>query len=143
MQSQPTEVQQHESVSNLTSQSTCAHHGLRNDLEPSSSPSLQREAGEDSVQHEGGDTDALSVSSGGSGRGRKTNIRRLNSHDRSSQGVSPGSRIDEYERSHLSTSKRGDSVSFQIVPSINGARRHISVEQFPNGKPPVHSNALF
>jgi hypothetical protein len=95
------------------------------------------------VHHEGVDTDALSVSSGGSGRGRKTNIRRLNSHDRSSQGGSPGSRIDEYERSHLPSSKKGDGVFFQVVPSINGARRHISVEQFPNGKPPVYSDALF
>lgn len=132
MQSQPTEIQKNEPDS-LTPQSvSSARYGLRNDLEPSSSPSPSREAGEDATQ-QGGDTDTLSVSSAGSGRGRKSNVRRLKSHDSSSHGGSPVNRIEEYERSYLST-KKDDGVSFQVIPSVKGVRRHISVEQFPNGK---------
>jgi hypothetical protein len=132
MPSQPTEVSQ-KTVEHLISQSTSsAQHGLLNDLEPSSSPSPRREAGEDSPQ-QGGDADVVSVSSGGSGRGRKPNIRRLKSRDRSSQGGSPVNRIEEYERSHLSSLRKGDGVSFQVIPSLKDVQNRISIDQFPNG----------
>ena len=134
MQPQLTELPQIESVDNLFSQSIfSAQHGLRIGLEPSSSPSSRREAGEDSPQ-QGNDADAVSVSSGGSGRGRKANLRRLNSNDRCSQGGSPGSRIDEYERSHRSSPSKGDGISFQVIPSIKNGKERSSVDRFPNGE---------
>jgi hypothetical protein len=137
MQSQPTEVPQNEPVNHLTSQfDTSAQHGLRNDFEPSPSPALQGEAGGDSPRQLN-DTDTLSVSSGGSGRGRKSHNRRLKTQDRSAHGGSPGNRIEEYERSHLSSSRKGDSISFQVIPSVkavNNVRNRISVDQFPNGE---------
>jgi hypothetical protein len=132
MQPKPTEIQPNE-PDNLTLQSvSSAQYGLQHDLEPSSSPSPLRAAIEDAVQ-QGGDTDTSSVSSGGSARGRKPYVRRLKNYDKCSQGGSPINRIDEYERSHT-TSKKDDGVSFQVIPSVKGASRHISVEQFPNGK---------
>jgi len=132
MQSQPTEIQLNEQDSLTFQPVSSAQYGLRNDLEPSSSSSPPRDAIEDAVQ-QCGDGNTSSVSSGGSARGRKANVRRLRSHDRSSHGGSPGNRIDEYERSHT-LSQKDDGVSFQVIPSVKGANRHISVEQFPNGK---------
>lgn len=132
MQSQPTEVKENDSTDSLSQSLSSAQHGLPNDLEPSSGPSPQRDAGEENVQ-QGGDIDSQSVSSGGSGRGRKPNIGRLKSYDRSSQGGSPVNRIEEYERSHLLSPRKGDGVSFQIIPSVKDGRHHISIEQFPNG----------
>lgn len=134
MQSQPTEVSQNEPVDDHISQSiSSAQHGIWTDVEPSSSPSLRRDAGEDSP-HPGGSADAVSVSSAGSGRGRKPNSRRLKSHDRSSEGSSPGSRIEEYERSHLPSPCLGDGVLFQVIPSVKDVKKRLSVDQFPNGK---------
>ena len=133
MQSQSTEVQQNEPVKNLAFQYvSSAQHGLWNDLESSSTSPLPREAGEESPQQVG-DTDTLSVTSGGSGRGRQSNIGWLKRHGRSSHEVSPVNRIEEYERAHLS-SKRDDDVYFQVIPCVKGVKSHISVEQFPNGK---------
>jgi hypothetical protein len=134
MQSRPIEVQQNESVENLPQESVpSAQHGLQNDVESFSNPPPNREAGEDSVQPHSGDADASSVSSG-SRRGRKPHIRRLKSHESSSHGGSPVNRIEEYERSHHSSPRRGDAMAFQVIPSVKGVRRHISVEQFPNGE---------
>jgi hypothetical protein len=132
MQSQPTEIQPDEQDSFTLQSVSSAQHGLRNDLEPSSSSSPPRDAIEDAVQ-QCGDGDTSSVSSGRSARGWKPNIRRLRSHDGSSQGGSPGNRIDIYERSHTSSKKDG-GLSFQVIPSVTGNNRHITVEQFPNGK---------
>lgn len=136
MQSQLTEVQHNESVNNLpSSSSTSTQHGLRHDLDPSSSPSLQREVGEDSPSP-GGDNDTLSISSRGSGsaRGRKSKIGRLRSPDRSSQGGSPGSRVELYEKSHYLSAKSDDEVLFKVIPSVNEVEHRVSVDHFPNGE---------
>lgn len=134
MQPRPTEFPQKEPADNPSSQSTSsAQHGLQNDLQPCPSPSLRREAGEGFPQ-QGHDADAVSVCSGGSERGRKANVRRLNSNDRSSQGSSPGNRIDDYERSHRSSPRSGGGLSFQVIPSLKNAKERSSVDQFPNGK---------
>lgn len=134
MQSQPTEVPQNEPVDSLISYSiSTTQYGLQNELDPSSHPTLQREAGEDS-RHRDRDGDASSVSSGGSGRDRELNIRRLRSQDRCSQGGSPVGRVEQYERSHLLPPSKGDGVSFQIIHSTKGVRPCVSVDQFPNGK---------
>ncbi|KAF7512186.1 hypothetical protein GJ744_002348 [Endocarpon pusillum] len=130
MQSQPIDTQPNE-TDNLTLQSTpSAQHGLWNDFEPSSSPLPTGRADEDAVQQYK-DVDALSHSSGGSSRGRKPNVRRLKSYDRSYHGFSPVNRVEEYERSHLPSNK-DDGISFQVISSVVGVKRHISVEQFPN-----------
>ena len=135
MQSQPTAVPQNEPVESLSSPSTSsAQYGLWQDSKPSSSPSLSREAGGDSPR-QSGDNDALSVSSSGSGRGRKPNIRRLKSEDRFSEGGSPVGRIEQYERSQLSSPRKGGDLSFQVIPLAAGIKCRVSVNQFPNGKP--------
>ena len=79
------------------------------------------------------EADNLSVSSGGTRRGRSANAGRISSRENSSQEGSPGSRIDEYERAHAPLRKRSDGVIFQIVPSEKGKIQTLSIESFPNG----------
>lgn len=139
MQSQPTATPQNEPVDSLSSQSTSStQYGLWHDFKSSSNPSLPREAGEDSPRPSG-DTDALSCCSGGSGRGRKPNIRRLKSEDRFSPGGSPVGRIEQYEKSQLSSPRKGGDVSFQVIPSTEGIKCRVSISQFPNGRPSLAS----
>jgi hypothetical protein len=82
------------------------------------------------------DTDSVSISSGGTRRGRSANAGRISSPEHSSQEGSPGSRIDEYERAHTKRGTRSDGVLFQIVPSTGDKVRAISIEEFPNGRMP-------
>jgi hypothetical protein len=134
MQSEPTEVPKTEPVDNLSPKSnSSAHHGLRNDHQPSTSPLRLREADADNPVS-GGDNDTLSASSGGSGRGRQQDLGRLRSRDSSSNGGSPVNRIAEYERSHMISPRKGDAFAFQVIPSVKGGRDRISVDQFPNGE---------
>ncbi|ETN41609.1 uncharacterized protein HMPREF1541_03545 [Cyphellophora europaea CBS 101466] len=77
------------------------------------------------------DCDALSVSSGGTSRGRQRDLRRLSSRDDSSYSSSPGSRIDEYERRHTKPKKRTGDMIFEIVPSKHN-QNGVAIEEFPN-----------
>lgn len=79
------------------------------------------------------DTDAASVSSSGTQRGRSSNAGLRSSRDNSSQEGSPGSRIDEYEKAHAQPRKLSDGMIFQIVPSAKGKIDTVSIETFPNG----------
>lgn len=131
MQPQPIDTQTNE-TDNLTLQSVpSVQHGLWNDLEPPSNP-LPTEGADEGTVQQYQDADALSLS-GGSGRSRKPNVRRLKSYDRFYHGSLPVDRIEEYEKSHLPSNQEG-GISFQVIPSVAGVKRHISVDQFPNGK---------
>jgi len=79
------------------------------------------------------DNDSISVASGETHRGRNSHVGRLSSRDDSSQGGSPGTRIDEYEKAHATQRKRSDGMIFQIVPMAKGKAQSISIESFPNG----------
>jgi hypothetical protein len=78
-------------------------------------------------------SDALSVSSGSTSRGRHINTRRLSHQTASSHSSSPGSRIEEYERKHAKHRKPKDGLVFQVVPGKDQNAAH-SIEAFPNGK---------
>ena len=78
-------------------------------------------------------SDASSVSSGGTSRGRQLRSGRLNSDaTSSSHSSSPGSRIDEYERKHAKPRKRKDGMIFQVVQNKDKSS-DVHIEEFPNG----------
>lgn len=79
------------------------------------------------------DIDSVSVASGDTHRGRHSHVGRISSRDDSSQGGSPGSRVDEYEKAHATQRKRSDGMIFQIVPMAKGKTQTVSMESFPNG----------
>jgi hypothetical protein len=81
------------------------------------------------------ESDNLSVSSGGTQRGRPSfTPRRLSSsHDNSSHEGSPGSRVEEYEKEHAQSRKPSDGMIFQIIPSAKDKVNGVSIESFPNG----------
>lgn len=79
------------------------------------------------------DSDALSVSSGSTSRGRRSDVRGLKGRDDSSHSSSPGSRIDEYERMHAKRSRRKDGMVFQVVQNSKDKENGIAIEEFPNG----------
>ncbi|KAK4941484.1 hypothetical protein LTR10_018628 [Elasticomyces elasticus] len=78
------------------------------------------------------DIDSISIASGETHRGRNSHVGRLSSRDDSSQGGSPGTRIDEYEKAHATQRKRSDGMIFQIVPMAKGKAQSVSIESFPN-----------
>ena len=140
MQSAPTEASQTAtSVDSSQDPSTSSHHGLQ-DPEQQASDGLSRQ---ETVRapHEPApdDADALSVSSGGTSRGRQLDARRISNRTDSSQESSPGSRIDEYERAHTKVYKQSHGMMFQVVPTKDGQIAGVSVEEFPNGE---HEAAL-
>lgn len=107
-------------------------HGL-SDNEPRASGGTLSSDNPREPSHLLEDLDYLSVSSGGTQRGRSANAGRISSRDNSSQEGSPGSRIDEYERAHVQHRKRSDGIIFQIVPSATDKSRRVFIESFPNG----------
>lgn len=133
MQSAPSETFQNAtSVDQSQVSSPPSQYGLPDILHVASSGFLRENSPRvpDSVIE---DTDAASVSSRGTQRGRSTNSRRISSRDNSSQEGSPGSRIDEYEKAHAQPRKLSDGMVFQIVPSAKGKIDTVSIETFPNG----------
>lgn len=143
MQSQSTDVSHNEPVDSFTSKSASStQHGLRNDPEPPSSPSLH-EAGEGLLQ-QCDDTDASSVSSGQSTRGWKhDDIGGLKSHEKLAHGGSPQNRIEHYERRLFSPFREEYSVSFQAIPSTKDDKDHTSINRFPNGMSLIVHEAHF
>jgi hypothetical protein len=117
-------------VGSSQDQSPDPHHGLQDVDEPASGH-LSAGAGElRSTQPT--DSDALSVSSTSTSRGRQLDTRRLSGRGDSSHSSSPGSRIDDYERKHAKPRKRSDGMIFQVVPS-KGKENGVAIEEFPNG----------
>lgn len=133
MQSAPSETSQNAtSVDQPQVSSPSSQYGLPDILHVASNGFLRENSPrvpESAIE----DTDAASVSSGDTQRGRSTNSRRINSRDNSSQEGSPGSRIDEYEKAHAQPRKPSDGMVFQIVPSAKGKIDNVSIETFPNG----------
>lgn len=101
-------------------------HDASSGFLPENSPRVPESAVED--------TDAASVSSSGTQRGRSTNTGLRGSRGNSSQEGSPGSRIDEYEKAIAQPRKLSDGMIFQIVPSAKGKIDTVSIETFPNGE---------
>ena len=133
MQSAPPEASQNAtSVDQPQTPSPPLHHGL-SDTVQQASDDLLPESGHRVPSSVLEDSDAVSVGSGSTQRGRSANTRRLSSRDSSSQEGSPGSRIEEYERSHTQTRKHSDGMIFQIIPSAKGKVDSVSVESLPNG----------
>ena len=108
------------------------HHGLP-DPHQSASGSLPLQGGVGEPSHTAVDTDAASVSSAGTSRGRRPDAGRINNRKDSSQESSPGSRIDEYERANARIRKPSDGMVFQVVPNQNGRASNVSIQEFPNG----------
>ena len=79
------------------------------------------------------DADNASVTSTSTHRGRRFDTRRLSRSESSSQESSPGSRIDEYEKAHVTPRKPMDGMVFKIVPMAAGKQNRVSVLDFPNG----------
>lgn len=131
MQPAPTEISQNATSVELShNPHPSPQHGLQEHRQPASDRLLQ---GDREPHHVPPDTtDALSVSSGGTSRGRESIPRRLSSRTDSSHSSSPGSRIDEYERKHAKPRKRKDGMIFQVVQSKDNAG-NVLIEEFPNG----------
>lgn len=110
--------------------STTFQYGTQNDHGTPSASLLSREddARASSVPF---DSDAVSVSSEESLRGRGSHAGRLSSRN-SSERSSPVNRVEEYERQHASMRVRPEGLAFQVIPSAGGQCR-VSIEEFPNG----------
>jgi hypothetical protein len=137
MQPEPPIVSQNDSSANTQNSSTSDQHGLSHDYEESSATPLSREdVGRTSAIAV--ESDATSVSSEGSRRGRDACSRRLNScssnSSSSSQRGSPVNRVEEYERQQTYSRRTSDRITFQVVPSTRGSEKGVSIEEFPNGR---------
>jgi hypothetical protein len=133
MQSAPHEAPQ-TATSLGTSQDPTSppQHGLPDRDEPASGH-LPAGAGE-LRSTTAADSDALSIASSTTSRGRRLDERRLSDRDDSSHSSSPGSRIDDYERKHAKPRKRSDGMIFQVVPNKDkGKEGNVGIEEFPNG----------
>lgn len=133
MQSEPSKVSQNDSLTNTYNSSTSNQHGLSHEHAESSAALLSREdvGGALGLVFE---SDATSVSSEGSRRGRDTNSGRLSSQSSSiSQRGSPANRVEEYERQQIYSRRTSDRISFRVVPSTRGTGTGTSIEEFPNG----------
>ena len=131
MQSAPTEASQTATSVESSNNVSPIHHG-QPDLQHQASDSLPREdVGELPVDRPD-DTDALSVSSGDTSRGRRSNTGRISSSRHgSSQESSPGSRIDEYERANATIRRPSNGMIFQVIR--NSGDSNVSIQEFPNG----------
>lgn len=134
MQSAPPELSHTATLEQLTPvPSSTSQHGLQQLQEHASgTPSSSEESDRGSADLPD-DTDAVSVESVDTHRGRSTDIGWMNSRDNSSQEGSPGSRIDEYERSYANMRKPSDEMLFQIIPSAKERKGAVSVQELPNG----------
>ena len=132
MQSEPPKASQTDSLASAQNSASSDQHGLQCDHDESSATLLNREGvvGALGVAIE---PDAASVSSEGSRRGRDTYRGRLNRSSSSSQGSSTVNRVEEYERQQTYSRRTSDRITFQVVPSIRGTAKGVSIEEFPNG----------
>jgi hypothetical protein len=133
MQPELSRVSQNDSLVSAQNLTTPNQHGLSDEHDESSATLLGRE---DVARTSGASTesDATSVSSEGSRRGRDTHSGRLNSSSSSSsQRSSPVTRVEEYERQHTYSRRVFDRITFQVVPSAAGSSSRVSIEEFPNG----------
>jgi hypothetical protein len=135
MQPELSRVSQNDSLVSAQNLTTPNQHGLSDEHDESSATLLGRE---DVARTSGASTesDATSVSSEGSRRGRDTHSGRLNSSSSSSsssQRRSPVTRVEEYERQHTYSRRASDRITFQIIPSAAGSSSRVSIEEFPNG----------
>ena len=132
MQSEPPRASQNDSLDSAQHPFNSDQYGLQCDHDESSATLLNREdfVGVLDVAIE---PDAASVSSEGSRRGRNTYPGRLNRRSSSSQGSSPVNRVEEYERQNTYSRRTSDRITFQVVPSIRGSAKSVSIEEFPNG----------
>jgi hypothetical protein len=136
MQPELSRVSQNDSLVSAQNLTTPNQHGLSDEQDESSATLLGRE---DVARTSGASTesDATSVSSEGSRRGRDTHSGRLNnsssSSSSSSQRRSPVTRVEEYERQHTYSRRASDRITFQIIPSAAGSSSRVSIEEFPNG----------
>jgi hypothetical protein len=137
MQPELSRVTQNDSLVSAQNPTTPNQHGLSDEYDESSATLLGRE---DVARTSGASTesDATSVSSEGSRRGRDTHSGRLNSSSSSSsssssQRRSPVTRVEEYERQHTYSRRASDRITFQVIPSAAGSSSRVSIEEFPNG----------
>jgi hypothetical protein len=136
MQSEPSKVSQNDSLASIQNPTTPNQHGLSDEHDESSATLLHRE---DVARTSGApiESDAASVSSEGSRRGRDIYPGRLNSSSSSSssssQRSSPVTRVEEYERQQTYSRGTSDRITFQVIPSPAGSRSRVSIEEFPNG----------
>ncbi|KAJ9602670.1 hypothetical protein H2200_012864 [Cladophialophora chaetospira] len=121
-----TSVDQPQQTSPLT------QHGLPHLQQPASGGTLPRSGLREPNLLLEETPDDVSVSSGGTRRGRSSNTGRLSRQHSSSQEGSPGSRIDEYERAFTKYRRPSDEMAFQIVPSAKDKPSQVSIEAFPN-----------
>ena len=133
MQSAPSEASQNAtSVEQSPNHAVTLQHGVSERSEPASGHLL---SGDDRESHNVPDEgDTASVSSSSTHRGRRLDAGRLSSHSSSSQESSPGSRIDEYERSNQYGRRIKKPMAFKIVPSVGKEFGSISLDKFPNGQ---------
>jgi hypothetical protein len=133
MQPAPTEFSPTATSVDFPNNPSHSHHGLP-DVPASASGSVPSRAEDAGLSPIPADTDAESVLSRATSRGRQptANAGRLSRHD-SSQDSSPGSRIDEYEKAHANTLPRrpSDDMIFQIVKSDKIS--NVFIQEFPNG----------
>jgi hypothetical protein len=135
MQSAPPEVlQTATSVDQPQLPSLPTQHGLPHDEQQASRGTLSRSSLREPNPNLEDTSDNVSVSSGGTQRGRSSNAGRLSRQHSSSQEGSPGSRIDEYERAFTKYRRSSDELMFQVVPSTKDKAQQVSIESFPNGE---------
>ena len=134
MQPAPSKVSQNATLVDQHRQpSPPAQHGLPDLEQPASDGVLHSSRLREPTPHLEDTSDNLSVSSGGTRRGRPSDAGRVSRQDGSSQEGSPGSRIDEYERAYTNYRRPSDEMIFQVVPSAKDKTPKVSVESFPNG----------
>ncbi|OCT44782.1 F-box and WD domain protein [Cladophialophora carrionii] len=135
MQSAPPEVPQNATSVDPSQQtpSPPAQHGLSHNGQQASGGTLPRSSPREPAPTLDDTSDSISVSSGGTQRGRSSHAGRLSRQHSSSQEGSPGSRIDEYERAFTKYRRPSDEMIFQIVPSAKDKTSTVSIEGFPNG----------
>ncbi len=134
MQSAPIEDSQNAtSVDQPEQPSPPAQHGLPHLEQSASDGTLLGSRLREPIPHSEDTLDNVSVSSGGTRRGRPLDAGRVSRQDNSSQEGSPGSRIDEYERAYTNYRRPSDEIIFQVVPSAKDKKSTVVIENFPNG----------
>ena len=135
MQSAPSEALPNATSVDRTQETPSpSQHGFPHIERQASDGALSRSNLRESTQSTEGSLDNVSVSSGGTRRGRSTNAGRLSRQHSSSQESSPGSRISDYERAFTNYRRPSDELIFQVFPKVGDKSLQVSIESFPNGK---------
>ena len=133
MQSAPPEASQNAtSVDSPHTQPFPSQHGQPSTSEQASDRLRRGDIGEPTLATD--DADTVSNSSTSTGRGRRSDTGRLSGRTGSSNGGSPGSRIEEYEKAHQYGRKLSATMTFTVVADGKGKIRSASIDKFPNGK---------